>query len=200
MPLGFHSVIGATVSYLTAGTLYFLRDINYEFIIYVGAIAVIFMAVFLLQPYTKFPLWMLWLLSVWGLLHVLGGAVEINGAVLFEYRIYPFLDQGGEFYILKYDQVVHAYGYGVLAVLCQHLFLGPLRVAAPTLIMAMGAVLVSVGVGSLNEIMEFLITLTIPDNGVGDGVNTALDLVSNFVGAVLGVGLYTSWQTRRGIL
>ena len=42
------------------------------------------------------------------------------------------------------------------------------------------------GVGAFNEIVEALVAATIKEAGVGGYVNTALDLISNFIGAILG--------------
>ncbi len=41
------------------------------------------------------------------------------------------------------------------------------------------------GFGALNEVIEFAITLLVPENNVGGYVNTAMDLVYNLAGAVL---------------
>ena len=43
------------------------------------------------------------------------------------------------------------------------------------------------GVGGLNEIIEFIATVVMPETGVGGYMNTALDLVADLVGAVLAV-------------
>ena len=41
------------------------------------------------------------------------------------------------------------------------------------------------GLGALNEIIEFIVTVFVPENNVGGYVNTALDLVFNLIGAVI---------------
>jgi len=41
------------------------------------------------------------------------------------------------------------------------------------------------GVGALNEIIEFIIAQIVPETGVGGYLNTSLDLVSNLIGAIL---------------
>ena len=71
--------------YLIVGGWYFLQNLNFEFVIYVGVIIAIIGGVLGTASMTKFPHWLLWLLSLWGLLHVLGGAVHIDGGVLFGY-------------------------------------------------------------------------------------------------------------------
>ena len=105
--------------------------------------------------------------------------------VLFAYRIYPFLDLGGEFYILKYDQVVHAYLYGVMALVFLHVLTHTLRATQPRWIIFLIACMASMGVSAMNEIMEFLIAITLERNGVGGYENAMLDLIFNFSGAFL---------------
>ena len=182
-------IIAFSTLYLLAGGIYFLRDINNEFVIYVAVIVAIFIGVFTTLRHTKFPLWMLWLLSLWGLMHVAGGAVQVDGGVLFAYKIYPFLDWGGDFYILKYDQVVHAYLYGLVGLMAHHTLRIPLQVKEHTFLVGLAAAMISLGISGLNEIMEFLIAVTLEENGVGGYENAMLDLIFNFSGAVLALGI-----------
>lgn len=192
-------VIAFSSLYLLAGVIYFARDFNLEFVIYVAVIIAIFAAVFTTLRYTKFPVWMLWLLSVWGLMHVLGGAVETRDGVLFAYRIYPLLDYGGDFYILKYDQVVHAYLYGLVALMSYHTLRVPLGITkGHTVLVALAATLISLGVSGLNEIMEFLIAVTVERNGVGGYENAMLDLIFNWGGAAVAVVAYACLECRCG--
>lgn len=172
-------------TYLFWGGAFFLQDVNLEFVIYVAVIIVIIGGVLLTVHHTKFPPWQLWLLSVWGLMHVLGGAVVIDGGVLFGYRIFPFLDMGGDFYILKYDQVVHGYLYGVVAVMSYHLLRQSFKTVGQSWLLASFAVLASLGISALNEIMEFLIAVSIEQNGVGGYENAMLDLIFNLSGAII---------------
>jgi len=178
-------IIGFNALYLLGGGLYFLRDLNHEFVIYVAVILVIFGSVFATLKYTQFPIWMLWLLSIWGLMHVAGGAVQTADGVLFAYKIYPFLDAGGEMYILKYDQVVHSYLYGLVALMAYHILRLPLGVRGYTFLVGLAAIMISLGISGMNEIMEFLIAISLERNGVGGYENAMLDLVFNFGGALI---------------
>jgi putative membrane protein len=109
--------------------------------------------------------------------------------VLFAYKIYPFLDLGGDFYILKYDQVVHAYLYGLVALMAYHTIRVPLRVSGHTFLVVLAAAMISLGISGLNEIMEFLIAVNLEENGVGGHENAMLDLIFNFSGAVVALGI-----------
>lgn len=188
-------VIVFTTLYLIGGAVYFLRDLNFEFVIYVGVLAVIFAAVFGTVGYTKFPGWMLLGLSIWGLLHILGGSFPTPDGVLFAYHIYPFFDGGGELYILKYDQVVHAYLYGLIAIMAYHIIRTVVGVRGKDGWVFLIAILLSVGVGALNEIMEFIISLNMT-NGVGGYYNTMLDLCFNLGGAFIALIGYLILKRR----
>lgn len=178
-------VIAFIAAYVAIGGAYFVDDGNLEFMIYVGVIVGIFGVLFATLPITKLPPWILWLLSVWGLLHILGGAVPTPDGVLFAYRIYPFLDRGGDFYVLKYDQVVHAYLYGVAAVAFWYMLRDSLRAAGSKRLIMLIALMAAMGVSAMNEIMEFLIAVNFDRNGVGGYENTLLDLIFNFAGAAI---------------
>lgn len=184
------AVISFSALYLLVGSAFFIGDSNLEFVIYVGVIAAAFVLLFGTLRITQFPSYVLWLISIWGLLHILGGSVQTVDGVLFAYRIYPFLDLGGEFYILKYDQVVHAYLYGVMALVFLHVLTKTLRAVRPAWIVILIALMASMGVSAMNEIMEFLIAMTLERNGVGGYANAMLDLIFNFSGAVLALAGY----------
>ena len=183
--------------YTILGGLYFLQDLNFEFVIYIAVIIAAFVLLFGTLKITKFPTYILWLISIWGLLHILGGSILTPDGVLFAYRIYPFLDLGGDFYILKYDQVVHAYLYGVMTVVFFHILQKTLRSTGPLWILLLVATMASMGVSSLNEIMEFLIAVNLERNGVGGYENAMLDLIFNFSGALLAVVALVFTQKKR---
>lgn len=183
------AVIGFSIAYLLIGGLYFLKDLNFEFVIYIGVIAAAFLLLFGTLHISKLPTYLLWLISFWGILHILGGSVPTSDGVLFAYRIYPFLDYGGEFYVLKYDQVVHAYLYGVMSLVFLSLLRRTLLSQGPLWLIVLIAIMASMGVSAMNEIMEFLISVTIEDNGVGGYENAMLDLIFNFSGAIIAPAL-----------
>jgi uncharacterized membrane protein YjdF len=99
----------------------------------------------------------------------------------------------GELTILKYDQVVHFYGFGVTAWLLWYLLdrnFPPLRGKKTIYIFP---ALASMGLGAMNEIVEFTAVMTVPDTNVGGYYNTALDLVANGSGAVVAMIVITLW-------
>ena len=189
-------VIVFSALYLIGGAFYFIRDLNIEFVIYIVVILGVFGLLFGTLLTTKFPTYLLWLVSIWGLLHVLGGAVQTPDGVLFAYRIYPFIDQGGDFYVLKYDQVVHAYLYGVITLMFFHIVRRTLGAQGPLWLLILIAMMASLGVSAMNEIMEFLISVALPRNGVGGYENTSLDLIANFTGAAIAASVLAIQRQR----
>ncbi len=162
---------------------YFIRDFNYEFIIYVGVIAV-FLAVFVFtSDKVYFPDYVLWLLTLWAILHMAGGSVHINGIVLYKLILIPLSDTVP---IFRYDQLVHIIGFGS-ATLAMYFLLRPLLKSDINRWWSLSIVIISagLGVGAFNEIVEFLITVFVQETKVGGYLNTSLDLVSNFIGAVV---------------
>jgi hypothetical protein len=98
---------------------------------------------------------------------------------------------------LKYDQVVHAYGFGVTTWVCWQVLAAslarygnlPLRQIRPSFSLLLICATSAMGFGALNEIIEFAATLLVPETNVGGYVNTGWDLVSNGVGAVVAAAL-----------
>jgi putative membrane protein len=96
---------------------YYLQSLNYEFLAYVGTIAIVTAVLFGTLRWTRFSSGIILGVTIWGLLHMLGGSVQTADGVLYAYRLFPFFDGGGDFYILKMDQVIHAFLYGVIGLM-----------------------------------------------------------------------------------
>jgi len=92
---------------------------------------------------------------------------------------------------LKYDNIVHAYGFGVTTLVCwQRLAVGFKRAGAilqPTFGMLLLFWAAGMGLGSLNEIIEFPLTMMLDEIDLGGYVNTSLDLISNMFGSLAAV-------------
>jgi uncharacterized membrane protein YjdF len=164
---------------------------NREFIFY-GVVMVILIAlVGWMHARVRLSPLALWLLAFWGLLHMAGGIVPIPrecmaslvpeegvGNVLYNFR--PFT------WFPKYDQWTHAFGFFSATIAAAE----GLRSAAVALRPSFGVgliyMLMGMGLGAVNEVVEFIAVLTIPNTNVGGYTNTGWDLVSNMVGATLG--------------
>lgn len=122
-----------------------------------------------------------------GLFHMLGGSIMVGGEVLYRYHVFNIF-QGAdvEFFILKFDQVLHFYIYFVMSFVMFHLINLAGKGKMNSKAIAFFAILASSGVGALNEIIEFGAVVFLGQTGVGGYYNTALDLVFNFAGALVG--------------
>lgn len=162
---------------------------NMEFLFYIVTMLLIVLAVAYVHRRVGLSHGVLWALSLWGLVHMLGGLVPLPAgwpynpphAVLYSLWLIPDT--------LKYDQVVHAYGFGVTTWLCWEGLRFVSGRSQPTFGMLTLAAAASLGFGALNEIIEFAATLMVPETNVGGYVNTGWDLVSNLVGALIGAFL-----------
>lgn len=180
------------VGYMLVCSVMALRQGNAEFVVYAGAMVVFITLVLLLHARVRFSRVCLWLLAVWGCLHMLGGTVPISGAyadtessrtVLYAFRLHPSLP--------RYDQVTHAFGFFAATVACWEACRRLLN-ARPGPALSVSASLMGMGLGALNEVLEFFVTLVVAEHGVGGYVNTGWDLVCNATGAILaGVWLLT---------
>ena len=165
-------------------TLIFMSRRNYEFLLYIGVIIFFFVVILATNRKVDYPLALLWGLTLWAFMHMVGGGVYVNGHKVYELMIVNIV--GEPYDIFRYDQLVHIIGFGVATLLMFHL-LKPLLKPGFKRGAALGIVVVmaGLGVGALNEIVEFTATVIVPETGVGGYTNTALDLVSDLIGAVI---------------
>ncbi|GAA0302488.1 DUF2238 domain-containing protein [Rhodovulum strictum] len=180
------AVFWFTMAYVAGFTIWFFSRGNYEFIWYVlTMMGMIALAALGLRK-AEFPAALLWALSLWGLAHMAGGGVPVGGSVLYNWMIWHVGGEG-ELAILKYDQAVHAYGFGVTAWMLWHLMVRHYPATAGSWTALTYPAFGAMGLGALNEIIEFVAVLSIPDTNVGGYLNTGLDLVFNAIGATVAV-------------
>ncbi len=184
-------VLAVNAIYMPLFTVIALRRGSAEFLLYAGIILVLAALIVWKQRSIRFDLHILWGLSVWGFMHMAGGNIPVGDGdrVLYSVeliRIYPHL------HILRFDQVVHAFGFGVATLACYHLlrpFLNP--DVTRWGVLAFLVILMGSGLGALNEIVEFLAVLCMPETGVGGYENTLCDLVFNLIGSLIAVAFLT---------
>ncbi len=187
------AVLAFTASYVVGFGIYFISIGNNEFLWYIATLIGFMLLIAYGARRAQFPAMLLWLLSIWGLAHMAGGGVVIDGAVLYAYRLLDIVGTG-ELSILKYDQVVHFYGFGVTALVLRHLLRRNFPVLAGTATLFCYPILGSMGLGGLNEIIEFAAVMALPNTNVGGYYNTALDLLFNTAGAITAVALITKLE------
>jgi putative membrane protein len=185
-----------TVAYVAAFTTWFLIRGNFEFVVYVVTMLILIALVGRSLRSADYPLSMLWALSLWGLLHMAGGGVPVGDSVLYSAQVIPLSPPDGEWTFLKYDQIVHAYGFGVTAWVLWHLMRRHYPVLEGTWTIYVYPALAAMGLGAVNEIIEFVAVLSVPETNVGGYVNTALDLVFNAMGAVIAMVVVAAARRR----
>lgn len=131
--------------------------------------------------------------------HLSGGLIRVGHGVLYN----AGLGQRSarlETHLIQVDHIVHTYGTAIAALTVWVLVVRPMvdpSVASPAAI-AITCVLAGLGVGALNELVEFIVTLINTGSHVGGYANTGWDLVANAVGAsVAGAVIWRSEATRR---
>ena len=181
--------------YIGAFAFHYVRTHNYEFLLYVSVLVFFLGVIFLTLPKSKFDSTILWGLSIWGFLHMAGGGIHVGEGVLYDVILIPLVSRG-ELIILRFDQAVHCFGFGVTTLVGFHL-LKPYLTDHPHWKVVYFILLgFGMGMGALNEMVEFIATLTVPNTGVGGYVNTALDLVFNFLGSSLAI-LWIHYRIRK---
>lgn len=183
-----------TLCYFLGFIAYALKVQNYEFLMYEAEMALIMMGVVWMDRRVRFSPLVLWMLVLWGFFHLAGGLIPIPDSiadmreadpgdavqVLYNMRLLPWLP--------RYDQFIHAFGFGTCALAAREALqahLGrPLSINLP---MGMAVFLIALGLGAVNEVIEFAAVLLIPNTNVGGYTNTGWDLVSNSVGAGLAI-------------
>ena len=175
---------------------YFFSVGNYEFIWYVIVLFLLITVVSILHYFYQFNNGVLAGLSVWGLIHMAGGSIRINNAVLYRYIIYPFFSvEITGTHILKFDQFAHFYCYIFVTLLLYYIMKSYLDEKTPGVIFGIFLLLASVGIGALYEIIEFIPVLLLENTGVGDYYNTLWDLVFDTLGTLTAV-IYLTIKRR----
>ncbi|HYV01574.1 MAG TPA: hypothetical protein VEM93_04460 [Actinomycetota bacterium] len=99
---------------------------------------------------------------------------------------------------LHYDRLVHAFGFGTSSVACWqalrlHISTRPISGGIAFLIALCG-----MGIGAVNEVVEFVSTEVVETSNVGGYANTGWDLVFNAAGCtVAALSLYHLDRRRR---
>lgn len=178
------------VLYMTAAISAAITKGNSEFILYILVQLFIMGVIYTIHRRIGFSKMILWGFAVWGLLHMAGGLVSIpqtwfyDGphAVLYSLWLIPEK--------LKYDHLVHAYGFGLTTWLCWEALCAGIqyrlgRKLYPTLGLITLCMAAGMGFGALNEVFEFMATLMFSETNVGGYLNTGWDLVSNLIGCLV---------------
>ena len=181
------ALIGFSALYMLIAIVAAVIQRNTEFVFYIVVMAVLITSLVIVHKRVNFSNGVLWGMSFWGLLHMAGGLVRVPEA-LTQDGSQPVLYSWWIIHEwLKYDQIVHAYGFGVTTWVCWQILKSNIKKQTgyepePTYGLCILSAAGGMGFGALNEVVEFVATLTIPDTNVGDYANTGWDLVYNLLG------------------
>ena len=130
-------------------------------------------------------------LTAWAVTHLAGGLVQLDDdRVLYNAVLLPHL---------RYDNVVHFFGFGVAGIAAWEALAGsllgggrrPRPFAAGFTVWLFG-----MGLGALNEVVEFYVALNVEESNIGGYLNTGRDLVANLLGSAL-AGLVVARRPSR---
>jgi uncharacterized membrane protein YjdF len=129
--------------------------------------------------------------TTWAVAHLAGGLVELDGdRVLYNAVLLAHL---------RYDNVVHFFGFGVAGIAAWEglspSLLGARR--ATPWIAALTVWLFGMGIGAFNEVVEFVISLNVEESNIGGYLNTGRDLVANLLGSAL-AGMFVARRCAAG--
>ncbi len=196
-------VAGFTALYLVPAAINAIATGNFEFVFYTVVMVVLIAVVWSVDRHVGLSQGALWGLSAWGLMHMAGGLLVIpdswpasttGTSVLYSLWLIPEK--------LKYDQVVHAFGFGLTTWICwqgltaamRRRGLSPEPSGGLLVLCAAGGM----GFGAINEVIEFAATILVPETNVGGYMNTGWDLVANLVGCVLAAAIIRLTFARSG--
>jgi len=171
------AIAGFTALYLLAALAGAVMTGNAEFIYYLAVMAVLVVAVLAVHARVVFRPAVLAALSAWGAAHMAGGLLPVGDSVLYNLWLIP--DR------LKYDQLIHAYGFGLTTWVCWEAVRPQLADPQPRVGVLVLCAAAGSGFGALNEVIEFIAVLVLPETNVGGYMNTGWDLVANLVGATV---------------
>lgn len=181
------------ILYILFFIFWFIRSNNREFSFYALGILILFF--FFLYNARRMNLspFVLWGFVILGFLHLFGGAIHIFGVRLYDLMSLNLIDLGGEFVLIKYDQIIHFFStFFVFLALSEiyNEYFGKEKVKNKQqdfkkiyLVFLFAAF----GISCMNEIIEFFPAYFWDDHGVGGYVNTILDLCANFLGSLFGM-------------
>ena len=183
-------LLGINVALILGFGAVFVVRANYEFLIYVGVVVVLLGLVAVSMRSVAYTWGALIGLTVWSAMHLAGGAIQIGDGRLYDLILLPL---SRTYPILRYDQLVHLWGFGAATVVGYCLLAEELiRPIKHPIAVGIVITMTGLGLGALNEILEFGVMLAVPGAGVGGYLNTSLDLVADLIGA-LG-GLCVVWR------
>jgi hypothetical protein len=162
---------------------------TFEFLSY-NLMIIIAMGIFYFYfHHIKLPQMIILSLFLMILFSQLGSNIYLNGSALWDYK----------FGIMRYDNFVHAIN-GFMLVFISYNFIAhhlDKGMRKRPVYLALLLILVTLGLGSIWETIEFGEVTFIKNTFVGDYVNNALDLFFNTIGAVIGAISLSIYKNKK---
>ena len=159
---------------------YYARFIEYrgiehieEFFIYAGVILAGIVALWAVFRRYRFDPYVLAFLQAGIVMHFCGAFILIDGGRLYDASLLG----------VRYDKYVHFVNAFAATALIARLF--QIQHIALTRVNRVFVLLVVLGLGAVIEIVEYVVVLTVPKNGVGGYDNNMQDLIANLGGAAV---------------
>ena len=171
-----------TAAYMLAAIVAAFASGNGEFVFYIVVMFALIGAVAAVHLRVGLSTAVLWCLSIWGAAHMAGGLIHVpeSWPTQGEFRVlYSWWLVPGK---LKFDHVVHAYGFAVTTAVMWECLRHMTGIKVPTVGLLVVCAAAAMGFGALNEVVEFAATLLVPETNVGGYINTGWDLVANLFG------------------
>ena len=121
-------------------------------------------------------------LAIAAILNLAGGLINVGHNVLYNASIGPYVTGLGT-HLLQYDHVAHAYVSFVAVFACWVMLAAPHAATISRRDLAILAAGTALGLGALNEMVEFLATLAHHGAHTGGYWNTGWDFVFNLIGS-----------------
>lgn len=186
-------ILAFTLAYMAVATVAAARGGSGEFLLYIAVMVVLLVVVAVVHMRVGLTITTLWGLSIWGLAHMAGGLMPVPASWPIEGESHVLYNLWLAPGLLKYDQLIHAYGFGLVTWVCWQGLRGAFAqrgvAASPTLGLLTLCVAAGMGFGATNEVIEFIATLVMPETNVGGYENTGWDLVFNMIGGLIAAGL-----------
>ena len=180
-----------TFLYVLAFSINSIANGNFEFIYYTGLMLLAGGVLLMIHKQFKFYPVVLLSISLVGLLHLLGGNLYMGDTRLYDF----FFIQD----ILRYDNIVHMLGSAVMVMLA-YAMLQPVvsdDFEGKDYHFIILLVLIGMGIGTINEMLEFLAVLVFDAaQQVGGYTNPLLDLVFNTIGSIITASILVKSKKR----
>ncbi|MEM4239580.1 MAG: DUF2238 domain-containing protein [Candidatus Woesearchaeota archaeon] len=166
--------------YLVIFSIIAVAQRNYEFLLKAGIMVVFIIIILMYYQQLHLPISLMVCLTIFGIMHIMGGNLYIHSIRLYDTWLIPG--------IFRYDNLVHAFGTAITTLIAYNILVP--RVGSPQkyrpFAFTLMLVMIAMGIGALNEVVEFFAVVFLgAGKVVGDYFNNQMDLVYNFVGAII---------------